>query len=54
MVVIAFGSSKVQEKEASESALLYEPLPGTIFEKTGAKNAPNLVMFAIKHDLVKA
>ena len=25
-----------------------------LFEKTGAKNAPNLVMFAIKHDLVKA
>ena len=25
-----------------------------LFEKTGAKNAPNLVMFAIKHGIIKA
>ncbi len=27
---------------------------GRLFEKTGAKNAPNLVMFAVKNGLVKA
>ena len=26
---------------------------GRLFEKTGAKNAPNLVMFAVKNGLVK-